>query len=76
MASNSVIALVYALFTLAILFAIAAQVVTYRGGLRTRERRILMWLGITAVIFVFVTGHIASTKLRSYANFVNAHSFG
>jgi hypothetical protein len=54
MASNSVIALVNALFTLALLFATAAQIVAYRGGLRIRERRIIMWLGITAIIFLFV----------------------
>jgi hypothetical protein len=76
MASNPVITLVNALFTLGLLFATATQMVAYRGGLRIRERRILTWLGITAVIFFVVTGQIAGATLRNYVNFVNAQSFG
>jgi hypothetical protein len=59
------------LFGLGIALAIIAQVLAYRAGQRTRQRQIVMIVGIAAAISLFAVGQIAGTKLRDYVSFVN-----
>jgi hypothetical protein len=64
------------LFVLGIVLAIVAQVLAYRGGARTTERKLSMGAGILAALLLLTAGQIAGARLRDYANFIAGTSKG
>lgn len=64
------------LFSAGLVLAVIAQVLAYRSGDRTRQRQLVMVVGILAVVSLFAAGQIAGARLRDYANFIAARQAG
>ena len=70
------VAWVWWFFGAGLLLAAVAQVIAYRNGLRTFQRKVGLFFGIAALILMFVASQIAGEKLRDYANFISGRISG